>query len=257
MITLAGMAAKEAALTTGAAASLTHGFAPVVGGFAVGALATGACCLAFAAPRMRRRPRLATRDGMWGTGRRRSRVTRDYYAAPVDVDAPPTNAGDERAEAAVPEAEVAPGLGGTFAPEAAVDLTGKPVPETAENFSGHPAAEAAADLAGKPVPEPASSLAETFAPEAEVLAEPGADAAVGINRYAELADLSSYEPAAIDVLAVPAATGDLPGKHRITSLDTERRSEARRAAPKHAAPSAGLVSKMSGRLAALPLAARS
>jgi hypothetical protein len=255
MITLAAMAAKEAAFTSGAA-SLTHGFAPVaVGGFAAGVLATGACCLAFAAPRMRRR-RLAGGDGMWGTGRRRSRVARDYYAAPVESEAAPVTADDEadrETEATIdgPETLTPPqetsGPAGSFASG----------PEAEEaTFAPEPTA----DLAETPAPGAASDLAGAFAPEAEILADSGADALglpVGKSRYAELEELPPFEPAGNDVLALPVPAGDLPGKHRISSSDAERRSEARRAAPKHAAPSAGLRGKMAGRLGTLPVAARS
>jgi hypothetical protein len=247
MITLAGMAAKEAAFTTGAA-SLTHGFAPVaVGGFAAGALATGACCLAFAAPRLRRR-RLAGGDGMWGTGRRRSGVARDYYAAPAPAEAPPVTADEDDSASDGAEA---------FTPQDASDLAGSFSPG-AEAVDEVFVPEPASDLARTPARGGPSDLAETFAPEAEVLSDGGADALglpIGKIRYAELEDLPSFEPAADNVLAKPGAAGDLPGKHRIIT-EAERRSETRRAAPKHAAPSAGLRGKMSGRLAGLPLAAR-
>jgi hypothetical protein len=211
MSTLAAVTVRETALIS--SAGMFHGFAPgAIDGFAVGALATAACCLVIAAPRLLHRARLSAKDGMWGTGVRRSKVRRDYFAAPVGADV-------------------------------TADVTG-------------PAA-----------------TAELFAPEAEVLGYP---TAVTSDLDELPADVDAYDPAASDdpFAAVDDDDVDLPGtrsdrggreqagrsghrsKHRITSSDADRRSDARRQ-PRHAAPSARLATKMSGKFAALPLVARS
>jgi hypothetical protein len=210
MSTLAAVAVRETALISGT--GMFHGFAPgAIDGFAVGALATGACCLVIAAPRLLHRARLSAKDGMWGTGVRHSKVRRDYFAAPVDADA--------------------------------------------------------ADVAGPAV------TAELFAPEAEVLGYP---APVTSDLDELPADVDACDPAANDdpFASVDGDDAVLPGtssgrsgrdqagrsghrsKHRMTSSDADRRPDGRRQ-PRHAAPSARLATKVSGKFAALPIVVRS
>lgn len=211
MITLAAVTVRETALISGT--GIFHGFAPgAIDGFAVGALATGACCLVIAAARLLHRARLSAKDGMWGTGARRSKVRRDYFAAPVDADA-------------------------------AADVTG-------------PAA-----------------TAELFAPEAEVLGYPAAvtsdldELPPDVDVYDPVASDDPFAAADDDDVVLPGTSSDRGGrdqagrpghrsKHRITSSDADRRSDARRQ-PRHAAPSARLATKMSGKFAARPLVVRS
>jgi hypothetical protein len=210
MSTLAAVTVRETALLS--STGLFHGFAPgAIDGFAVGALATGACCLAIAAPRFLHRARLSAKDGMWGTGVRRSKVRRDYFAAPVDMEAAPA-------------------------------VTGPAV------------------------------TADVFAPEAEVLGYP---ATATDDRHELPAGGDTYDPEASDDLfaavddeevILPGTRSDEAGrdqsgrpghrsKHRITSSDADRRPDVRRQ-PRHAAPSARLATRMSGKFAALPLVAR-
>jgi hypothetical protein len=235
MSTLAAVAVRETALISGT--GMFHGFAPgAIDGFAVGALATGACCLAIAAPRLLHRARLSARDGMWGTGVRRSKVRRDYFAAPVDIVAP--------ADFVAPADIVAP-------------------------------ADFAAPVEADPAPAvtgPAAT-AELFAPEAEVLGYPAA--ATGDRHEASAEGEPSDTEVSEDPFAVvddedailPGTRSEGPdrdqsgrsghrSKHRITSSDADRRSEPRRQ-PRHAAPSGRLATRVSGKFAARPLVVRS
>lgn len=195
MSTWAAVAAKEAALTSSAGASLLHGITPgAIDGFAVGALLTGSCFLVVAAPRMLRRTRLSGRDGMWGTGTRRIRARHDYFATPTGSDA----AAADPDAAADSDLYVAPVGGNPYAPPTG----GDPFTVVADDdiiLPGTGSDEASHDESGR----------------------------------------SGYR-----------------SKHRMASSDAERRADARRTPPRHAAPSAGLVSWMSGRFAASPLAAR-
>jgi hypothetical protein len=247
MITLAAVTARETAFISGS--GILHGIAPgAIDGFAVGALATGACCLVVAAPRLLHRARLSARDGMWGTGLRRSKVQRDYFAAPVAADPAPVEAGP---------VEVGP-LGAGMIEAGLVGaspaMTDYAVTDSAVTSTGGARSTATAEL---------------FAPEAEVLAL--SPAATG-ELDEMLADDDPYDP---EVIVDPFGAADdndlfLPGtdtdsadrdhsgrsgyhsKHRVTSSDATRRPEARRQ-PRHAAPSVGLATRMSGRL---PLVAR-
>jgi hypothetical protein len=231
MSTWAAVAAKEA-FTTSASAGLLHGFAPgAIDGFAVGALATGVCCLVVAGPRVLRRTRLSARDGVWGStmwtsglriaGVRRSRVQRDYFADPADGDS-------------LLAADLDPD-GGMSA-----NLTG--------------AAASPASLG-------------TLAPEVDLLAAPVAGdvyvAPIGGNPYAPLASGDPFGADPDDDVVLPGAGTDGDdldqsgrsghrSKHRITNSDADRRPDARRNPPRHAAPPAGLANWMSGRLGALP-----
>jgi hypothetical protein len=249
MSTLASVAARETAFVSGA--GMLHGIAPgTLNGLAVGALATGACCLVVVALRLLHRTRLAARDGMWGTGARRSKVQRDYFATPAEADAAPAEA-----DIAPAEADPAPAAPGPAALSPAV-----------------PAPAANGPAVTSPTRTGPTLIPELFAPEAEVLAFPAAampglhEAPAGGNPHGPAA---SCDPLAavpgIDVI-VPGTRRDQAGrdrsgrsghrsKHRMTSY-AGRRPEARRP-PRHAAPSAGLASRMSGRFAAFPLLARS
>jgi hypothetical protein len=211
MSTLAALTVRETALISGT--GMFHGLAPgAIYGFAVGALATAACCLVIAAPRLLHRARLSAKDGMWGTGVRRSKVRHDYFAAPVDADVAP----DVSGPAATPE---------LFAPEAEV--------------LGYPAA-VTSDLEELP------AEADAYNPD------PSDD---------------PFAAADDDDVVLPGTRSDKGGrdqagrsghrsKHRITSSDADRRSDARRQ-PRHAAPSARLAAKMSGKFAAGPVTVRS
>jgi hypothetical protein len=207
MSTLAAVAVRETALISGT--GMFHGFAPgAIDGFAVGALATGACCLVIAAPRLLHRARLSAKDGMWGTGARRSKVRRDYFAAPAD-----------------------------------------------------------AVVAGPAV------TAELFAPEAEVLGYPAPvtsdldELPAGVDAYDPAANDDPFASVDGDDVVLPGTSRGRSGreqagrsghrsKHRITSSDADRRPDARRQ-PRHAAPSARLATKVSGKFAALPIVVRS
>jgi hypothetical protein len=244
MSTLASVAARETAFVSGA--GMLHGVAPgTLNGLAVGALATGACCLVVVALRLLHRTRLAARDGMWGTGTRRSKVQRDYFATPAEADAGPA------------EADIAPAEAG---------------PAPAANGPAVLAPAANGPAVTSPTRTGATLIPELFAPEAEVLAFPAAamprlhEAPAGGNPHGPAASCDPLAAvSAIDVI-LPGTRSDQAGrdrsgrsghrsKHRMTSY-AGRRPEARRP-PRHAAPSAGLASRMSGRFAAFPLLARS
>ncbi len=100
------------------------------------------------------------------------------------------------------------------------------------------------------------------APDAEAIAAAADGGSLpvpaGGHPYADDADAD---------VVLPGTAGDQPthdqtgrgshrSKHRMTGSDNDRRADAPRSAPKHAAPSGGLGSWMSSRFAASPLAAR-
>jgi hypothetical protein len=291
MSTWAAVAVKEVAFTSSAGASLVHGFAPgAIDGFAVGALATGVCCLVIAAPRVLRRTRLTARDGMWGSGLRRGhKPQRDYFATPVDadlgvLDADPALPEPEPtlfdAEPALFDADLAPAahLAAPVAAEPSLSslATGSSPMSSAAVTSAAvtSAAMSSAVIASTPMTSMASEplTVAAFAPEAEALALPvAADpylAPIGGNPYGSPADEDRFaldeDPFADDDDVILPGTGpdgddeDSSGrsgyrsKHRLTIADADRRAEARRTPPRHAAPSAGLAGWMSGRIGALP-----
>jgi hypothetical protein len=259
MITLAAVTARETAFISGS--GILHGIAPgAIDGFAVGALATGACCLVVAAPRLLHRTRLSARDGMWGTGWRRSKVQRDYFAAPVDVDP----AWVEAAPAPVGASTVGASTVGASTVEASTV-------EASPAITDYAFADSAVTSSGVASMAEARSTAtaELFAPEAEVLAfsptatcEPDEvladddpyDAEMIVDPFGD-ADGSDLILPGTDTASADRDQSGRSGyrsKHRVTNSDATRRPEARRQ-PRHAAPSAGLATRMSGRL---PLVAR-
>lgn len=208
MSTLAAVTARETAFVSGS--GILHGITPgALDGFAVGALATGACCLVVAAFRLRRRSRLSAKDGMWGTGVRRSKVRRDYFAESFDTDPGPANA-TVTPELFAPEGEA---LLFPLAPSSELDE----IPPYGDRYVPEASVEPFADLADSDVILPGTR------------SDPD-----GSN----LSGRSSYH-----------------SKHRVTSSDADRRPESR-GRPRHAAPSARLEPRTSGRTSALPHAAR-
>ncbi len=263
MSTLAAVTARETAFVFGS--GILHGIAPgAIDGFAVGALATGACCLVVAAPRLLHRARLSTRDGMWGTGERRSKVQRDYFATPVDYDPAP----DVTDLAATSPAVTDPAMTSPAVTGLAVTnmRDGGPIavlfaPE-AEALASWPVAAGelyAAPTGGDPF-DPVARV-DPFGPATSL------DPATIIDPFGPLASVDLLDAVDINDVFLPGTTSDGAGrdqpgrsghrsKHRMTTSDADRRSEIRRR-PRHAAPSVRRANRMTGRLAAVPLEARS
>ncbi len=283
MSTLAAVTARETAFVFGS--GILHGIAPgAIDGFAVGALATGACCLVVAAPRLLHRARLSTRDGMWGTGERRSKVQRDYFATPVDYDPAP----DVTDLAATSPAVTDPAMSSPAVTDPA--MTSPAVTDPAMTSPAVTGLAVTNMRDGGPI-------AVLFAPEAEALAswpiaagelyaaptggdpfDPVArvdpfgpatsvDPATIIDPFGPLASVDLLDAVDINDVFLPGTTSDGAGrdqpgrsghrsKHRMTTSDADRRSEIRRR-PRHAAPSVRRANRMTGRLAAVPLEARS
>jgi hypothetical protein len=253
----AAIAAKDVAGTTSLGNGILHGISPgALDGFAIGAMLTGLCFLVIVAPRSFRRSRLSAPPGLWLSFIRRSRAERDYYAEPADTYS--LTAESEMIFAAAPVAD---------------DLEDAEAPEAAE--LGPADVAAAEDLTegervtAKPVTaEPVTAAPVTEAGSVTALAASrdfGGHA--GADPYAaETAATSGAEPqiaAGEDAMVMPADERARPergrgyrSKHRMTDREPgERRAEGRRGAPKHAAPSTGFGSRMSGRLAMFPLVA--
>ncbi len=253
MITFAAVMTRETALMSGS--GILHGIAPgAIDGFAAGALAAGACSLVVAAPRLLHRTRRSARDGMWGNGLRRSKVQRDNFATPldVDVDAPPAAVSPARANRATANRARANRAPANRAP--ANRATSIPAVTSPHVTSAD---------------EPrATTFTDLFAPEAEVLG-------VRPTATSELCELSADRCpcgpevsldrlSAVDGIDVhlPGTGGDGAGrgqsgrsghhcKHRVTNWRPAGRSQ-----PRHAAPAMGLATRVSGKFAALPLLAR-
>jgi hypothetical protein len=268
MSTWAAIAAKDTAATTALGNGVLHGIsAGAIAGFAAGAMLTGLCFLAIVAPRSARRSRLTARLGAWPSFIRRPRPQRDYYAAPGDtysLGAVDSLAADRLAAesetvfqaapvAAVPLAERAADLPEEDLPEE--DLTEAIRPEEAPEDAGAPAdayAEAASVMAA-PVSFEAFAISPGYGVYAS--ADPWA-VEVAAASYAELA-----RPGDDDVV-LPADDQPRPeggrsyrSKHRMTEQESADRRQDGRRAPKHAAPSGRLSSRMSSKLAMFPLVA--
>jgi hypothetical protein len=259
MSTFVAVTARETAFIFGS--GILHGIAPgAIEGFAVGVLAAGACCLVVAAPRLLHRARRSARDGMC-TDLRRSKVQRDYFAAPVDVDPRP---------AAVSQAVVSQAV----VSQAAVSQAVVSQAAVSQAAVSPPAVSAvmvnpvmtSPDVTN--VDEPGVTMhADLFAPEAEVLGSPAAMR----DLYEVPAQDCPYGPElSVDPFgAVDGSDAVLPGtrgvgagrdrsgrsayhcKHSVTGGRPDARSQ-----PRHAAPTARLATRMSGRFAGLPLLAR-
>lgn len=286
MSTWAAVAARDAALTSSTGTGLLHGVTPgAIDGFAIGALLTGVCFLVLVAPRMLRRSQLRARHGMWAAGMRHARVRRDYFASPGDgadfaaaisgfgltdlsdcsdgynpVPAPeflapaPVSvalAPDALApDALVSAAPVSEALAPIPAP-AFADAPGLAVFTPAATFS--PAPVSAADSAKLGAAYPRTAASDPYALDAsrETMA----------SDSAPWDDAESFVPAAAGARAPDHGEPDggrgYRSRHRMASPDgSDRKQESRRGQPRHAAPSAGLASRMSGRLSAFPLPAR-
>ena len=238
MSTWAVVAAKGAAATS---VGSGIGLAPsALDGFAVGALLTGLCFLVIVAPHLIRRSRLSARQRMWTASSRHARVRPAHYAAPdfatpelatpdfgtPDVGTPDFVAPEDTYFLAAPsdldvaatetaQAQDAPATYSDPSPEVFIPAAG-------EDFGGHAGADPYAD-----------PYADVFGASAE-------------NEI----DLSGIDEA-------PQDSGrGYHSKHRMTGSETgERRPEARRGPPRHAAPSARLGARMSSRLAVFSIAA--
>jgi hypothetical protein len=234
------------------------------------------------APRMLRRSQLRARHGMWAAGMRHARVRGDYFASPGDgadfaaaisgfgltdlnacsdgynpVPAPEflTAAPVSEAlvsEALVSEALVSEALAPIPAPAAFADAPGLAVfTPAAAAFS--PAPVSAADGAQLGGAYPRTAASDPYALDA--------------SRETLAAESDPWDDA--DSFPPPAAGGPAPdlgepdggrgyrSRHRIGSRDgSDRKQQSRRGQPRHAAPSAGLASRVSGRVSSLPLPAR-
>jgi hypothetical protein len=263
-------------------------------GFAAGTLLTGMCFVVVVAPRTMRKTRLSARRSLWSPALRTGKERPDYYAAPADthsaVIAPeragtgPAATGSGAPELAAPELSspvlIGPALDAFFLAAPVAD----PVP-AATAPAVVPVTAAQATAAGAPQPEapltdiPAPQLPLAFADPALEVFSPNAG-----QDYAGHAGADPYAPGVLDPVvyapATPAAeegpafdTGSdddivLPGdddgqetgrgyrsKHRISSQDSaDRRSEAKRRQPRHAAPPTRFGSRRAGKLALFPLA---
>ncbi len=253
MITFAAVMTRETALMSGS--GILHGIAPAaIDGFAAGALAAAACSLVVAAPRLLDRTRRSARDGMWGNGLRRSKVQRDNFATPldVDVDAPPAAVSPARANRAT--ANRAP-------------ANRAPANRARANRAMSIPAVTSPHVTSADEPG-ATTFADLFAPEAEVLGfRPTATSELcelSADRYPCGPEVSLDRLSAVDGIDVhlPGTGGDGAGrgqsgrsghhcKHRVTNWRPAGRSQ-----PRHAAPAMGLATRVSGKFAALPLLAR-
>lgn len=253
MITFAAVMTRETALMSGS--GILHGIAPgAIDGFAAGALAAAACSLVVAAPRLLHRTRRSARDGMWGNGLRRSKVQRDNFATPldVDVDAPPAAVSPARANRAT--ANRAP-------------ANRAPANRARANRAMSIPAVTSPHVTSADEPG-ATTFADLFAPEAEVLGfRPTATSELcelSADRYPCGPEVSLDRLSAVDGIDVhlPGTGGDGAGrgqsgrsghhcKHRVTNWRPAGRSQ-----PRHAAPAMGLATRVSGKFAALPLLAR-
>jgi hypothetical protein len=266
MSTWAAVAAKGAAATSvGAGISFAPG---ALDGFAVGALLTGLCFLVIIAPQMFRRSRLSARPSMWTASSRHARVRPDYYTAP-DFATPelatPELATPELAtpELATPELATPDFVAPDFAaPDfAAPDLATPGLATPADTY--FLAAPTNLDVAATgslladeaPTDCPDQSL-EVFLPAAgeDFGGHAGADPYA--SPYADAFGAAADDR--IDLRGAdegPQESGrGYRSKHRMTDADTgDRRPEARRGPPRHAAPSARFGARLSTRLAMFPL----
>jgi hypothetical protein len=282
MSTWAAVAARDAALTSSTGTGLLHGVTPgAIDGFAIGALLTGVCFLVLVAPRMLRRSQLRARHGMWAAGMRHARVRGDYFASPGDgADFAAAISGFGLTDLN----SCSDGYNPLPAPEV---FAAAPVPEVP--VSEVPVSESLVSEALTPIPAPAFADAPglaVFTPAAAAFSPAPASAAGSAQlgeAYLRNADSDPYAlEASRETLAAdsapwgdadsfppPAAGGSAPdlgepdggrgyrSRHRIDSRDgSDRRHESRRGQPRHAAPSAGLASRVSGRLSGAPLATR-
>ncbi len=248
MSTFAAVTSRETALIS--SSGILHGITPgALDGFAVGALATAACCLIVAGARLLRRNRLSARDGMWGTGARRSKVRRDYFAESAEQ----YSAEDYSAEEDSAEEYFEESVDADPAPAEAIPAA------TAVTSEG----EGDADVAAAPQLFAPEDEALLFSPAAtselnETLAQGDRDnRGASVHPFADVADSDVILPGTRSDLAGrdPSGRSVYHSKHRITSSDADRRLEVGRG-PRHAAPSARHATRMSGR-SALPVAARS
>jgi hypothetical protein len=210
------------------------GIAPLIGagsldGFAIGALASGACFMAITAPRRARKRRAAPAAADYSDAL--SAARRDWLRDDIiitETDAFPANA--ERLW--LPDT---PDVGQPFAPArdnrenrsaAGRHRLGDPIPEPPDKVSGREAMEdgaAPVEAVLSDMPLPAGTSRHTAFPEGVL---PGASR--GAHRDAVLPDL-----------AFPDGT-----------FGTSRRAESRRL-PRHAAPGTTLIGKLSTLMAGL------
>jgi hypothetical protein len=270
MSTWAAFAVKGAAVvgTGSAGAGITRAIAPgALDGFAVGTLLTGMCFLVIVAPRSLRRARLAARPSLWAASIWRHRTRPDYYAAPADTHSPAAEPADLAAPVVVAppagEADVVPATEESSAPELPLDFADPALEMLAPPAGREDALHAGADPYAPETfaadPHPASPFApDPFAPDP-----------LAPNFFAEDPDAPDPYAAAEafgnsdddDGIVLPDRDDAQPesrrgyhSKHRMTAPDISgRRPEVKRRQPRHAAPSARLGTRMSGKLASLPL----
>jgi hypothetical protein len=283
MSTWAAVAARDAALTSSTGTGLLHGVTPgAIDGFAIGALLTGVCFLVLVAPRMLRRSQLRARHGMWAAGMRHARVRGDYFASPgdgadfaaaisgfglTDLNACSDGYNPLPAPEVFAAAPVSESLGSEpLVSEALVSEALAPIPAPA--FADSPGlavfTPAAAPFSPAPVSADGSAqqLGEAYPRDAD--SDPYA---LDASRETLAAESAQWDDA--DSFPPPATGGPGPdlgeadggrgyrSRHRVDSRDgSDRRHDSRRGQPRHAAPSAGLASRVSGRFSGPPVAAR-
>jgi len=283
MNTWAAIVVREGPASTGV--GLLHYVAPsAIDGFAVGALLTGLCFIVAVAPRLHRQPRLSGQQDPWPVGRRLGRKPqRDYYAVPAD-SAP---AAEPVSSAASPAPEV------TVSTYSAADE----VQEMLQPGAGRPDSLYAAAPAGlgylsadyesiatlaleagfaaawppqagssaRPTLPETATTAWSFVPPPRTQFAPPADSHPNGQAFRVPADEELMVPAPVPAPDPAPAPDTAPltghsghrSRHRAESTGSERRVEARRSGPRHAAPSARFSTRKSAKIRMLPLAARS
>jgi hypothetical protein len=225
MTTWTAVVARDLVVNSGAGATFLHGIAPgEIDGFAVGALMTGAAFVAISAPKLLRKTRLSARPGLLFGGMRHARVEPDYFAAPAGVGyfGAPTDA------------------------ERVADTSG--VPEEAED-------ESYVKAGGDPYAAGTQLPAESpYAAGDSEFAAKTATGPFGVGTDDDIV-LPGADDADVEVQPEPVR-GGYRSRHRMTGQDGPDHKEARRNAPKHAAPSGGFGAWVGSRFAMLPLPAR-
>ena len=220
------IAAKEAATTTSLGSGILHGVpAGALDGFAAGAMLTGLCFLMIVASRSLGRPRLAASLSIWPSFLRRSPAQRDYYAEPRD-----THAGEE-------DTYALPDDTSSLSAESEMIFSGASIAEDADSTSEAADFELIEDFGGH-------AGADPYAIETAAALVLDAEPVLDLNE-APMEDQSR-----------PETGRGYHSKHRMTDQEPgERRADNRRSAPRHAAPSTRLGSRMSSKLATFPLVA--
>jgi hypothetical protein len=225
MTTWTAVVARDLVVNSGAGATFLHGIAPgEIDGFAVGALMTGAAFVAISAPKLLRKTRLSARPSLLVGGMRHARGKPDYFAAPASVGyfGAPTEADRVADTSDVP-----------------ADADGESCPKAGDNpYANEPQF---------PAEVPRAAGDSEFA------------AKTATGPFGAGTDDDIVLPAAddADVQAQPEPVrGGYRSRHRMTGQDGPDHKEARRNAPKHAAPSGRFGAWVGSRFATLPLPAR-